>query len=154
NQRSGWRAAWVVTSVACTCVALLSESRGAVVSLAIGIVVTGTLLISRRLGDVAREGRRRTLSTGYLPTLIVLALGFGLAVYSSAGGVAEQLGRTTLGELDHTTSKFAAWKSAPELVHESPWVGVGRGAVEPVFTHVFSATAYATFGHLENEYIE
>jgi len=68
NQRSGWRAAWVVVCVACSAVALFSESRGAAVSLAIGIVVTGALLISRRLGDVAREGRRRTLSTGSLPT--------------------------------------------------------------------------------------
>lgn len=154
KQRSGWRAAWVVTCVACTSVALLSESRGAAVSLTIGIVVTGALLISSRLGEVARDGRRRALSTGKLPTAIVLTLGFALAVYSTAGGVAEQLGRTNLGELQHATSKFAAWKWAPELVRESPWVGVGRGAVEPVFTHVFPATAYATFGHLENEYIE
>lgn len=154
NQSSAWRATWVVTAAACTAVALLSQSRGAAVSLTIGIVVTGALLISRRLGDVAREGRRRTLSTGSLPTVIVLTLGFGLAVYSSAGSVAEQLGRTNLGELEHSTSKFAAWRSAPELIQESPWVGVGRGAVEPVFTHAFPSTAYATFGHLENEYIE
>ncbi len=154
NQRPGWRAAWVVTCAACTSITLLSESRGAAVSLAIGIVVTGALLVSRRLGDVAREGRRKTLSTGYLPTVIVLTLGFALAVYSSAGGVAEQLGRTNLGELEHKTSKFAAWQSVPELVDEAPWIGVGRGAVEPVFTHVFPSTAYATFGHVENEYIE
>jgi len=153
KQTAVWRAVWVLTGVGCTALALLSESRGAAVSLAIGVVVTAALLISRRLGDVSRGVRRRTAFDQF-PIIIVLTLGFGLAVYSSAGGVAEQLGRTSLGELEHKTSKFAAWKASTELLHESPWIGVGRGAVEPVFTHVFPSTAYATFGHLENEYIE
>ena len=154
KQAAAWRAVWVVTAVGCASMALLSESRGATVSLALGVIVTCALLVSRRLGEVASGPGRRNFSTGRLPIVVVLTLGFGLAVYSSAGGVAEQLGRTSLVELGHPASKFAAWKASAQLMRESPWVGVGRGAVEPVFTHAFPSSAQVTFGHLENEYIE
>jgi O-antigen ligase len=154
KQTAAWRAVWVVNAAGCASMALLSESRGAAVSLALGVIVTSALLVSRRLGDVARGPRARHSSAGRLPIVVVLTLGFGLAVYSSAGGVAEQLGKTSLIEVEHPVSKFAAWKASAQLVRESPWVGVGRGAVEPVFTHAFPASSQATFGHLENEYIE
>jgi O-antigen ligase len=154
KQTAAWRAIWVVTAAACASMALLSESRGATVSLALGAVVTSALIVSRRLGEVARESRRRNSTMSRLPIVVVLTLGFALAVYSSAGGVAEQLGKTSLVELGHPVSKFAAWKASTELVREAPWTGVGRGAVEPVFTHAFPASAQVTFGHLENEYIE
>ncbi|HEY4176127.1 MAG TPA: O-antigen ligase family protein [Kofleriaceae bacterium] len=153
QQRSGWRATWVLTAATCAAIALLSQSRGAAVGLAIAVIVTGGLLIGQRAGDVSRRAHR-TLSSSSLPLLIVLSVGFGLAVYSSAGGVADQLGRTHLNELDAPTSKFSAWKSAPDVIHESPAVGVGGGALEPVFTHAFPGTAFATYRHVENEYIE
>src|SRR5262249_49354127 len=35
-----------------------------------------------------------------------------------------------------------------------PWVGVGRGALEPAFTRVHPASAFVTFSHLENEYVQ
>lgn len=152
KQTALWRAVWVVIVVLCTAIALLSESRGAAIALIIGVFVTLALIIARRLGDVTR-GRRRNFAN-HLPIALVLVVGFGLAVYSSAGGVAEQLGRTTLSEIEHPASKFAAWKAASELISESPWVGVGRGAVEPTFTHVFAPSAYVTFSHLENEYVQ
>ena len=41
-----------------------------------------------------------------------------------------------------------------ELIHESPWAGIGRGAFEPVFTRVHPASAFATFSHVENEYVQ
>ncbi|HET9621733.1 MAG TPA: hypothetical protein VFP84_10220, partial [Kofleriaceae bacterium] len=37
---------------------------------------------------------------------------------------------------------------------EAPWLGIGRGAFEPAFTRVHDASAYITFSHLENEYIQ
>jgi hypothetical protein len=40
-----------------------------------------------------------------------------------------------------------------ELVRESPWQGIGRGAVETNQTRVHPASAYFTFSHLENEYV-
>ncbi|HEX4453394.1 MAG TPA: hypothetical protein VH143_21125, partial [Kofleriaceae bacterium] len=41
-----------------------------------------------------------------------------------------------------------------ELIDESPWVGIGRGAFEPVFQRVHPASAFATYTHLENEYLQ
>jgi hypothetical protein len=75
-------------------------------------------------------------------------------VYTSAGKVADQLENTSLVELGHPLSKYEAWHSAFQLVGESPWVGIGRGAIEPVFTRVHAASAFVTFSHLENEYVQ
>src|SRR5262249_7022186 len=41
-----------------------------------------------------------------------------------------------------------------QLVRESPWIGVGRGAFEPAFTRVHQESAFGTFSHLENEYLQ
>jgi hypothetical protein len=131
-------------------IALASQSRGAAISLALGIAVTSGILIGRGLGQASRS-RGRTFRQ--LPIAFVMAVGLGLAVFASAGDVADQLDRTTTAEVDHPTSKFAAWKSSVSLVAETPWVGVGRGAVESTLTRVFDASSFATFSHLENEYV-
>jgi hypothetical protein len=150
KQKPAWRALWVVTGVGCAVIALASESRGAAVSLALGMAITSGILIGRGLGEASRHRGR---AFKQLPIALVVALGFGLAVYASAGDVADQLDRTSITDVAHPTSKFAAWKASVALVGESPWVGVGRGAVEPTFTRVFDASAFVTFSHLENEYV-
>ncbi len=149
RQSSQWRVVWVVIFVGCAIVTFASLSRGAALSLVLGVVVTGAILFGRGLGDVS--GRRRS---NQLPIALVVGVGLALAVYSSAGNVADQLDKTSLVEVNHPTSKFAAWKSSVQLVAESPWIGVGRGAVESTFTRVHPASANFTFSHLENEYIQ
>lgn len=151
KQTAAWRALWVVIAVGCSLIAMASESRGAVISLALGVTLTSGILIGRRLGDVAADGARRTFKQ--LPIAFVMAVGLALAVYVSAGDVVDQLDRTSTAEIDHPASKFAAWKSSVALVAETPWVGVGRGAVEPTMTRVFDASAFHTYSHLENEYV-
>src|SRR5262249_28493945 len=75
-------------------------------------------------------------------------------VVTSAGTAAEQLANTSLQEIHEPKSKYAAWRSSTTLMEEAPWVGVGRGALEPAFTRVHPASAFVTFSHLENEYIQ
>jgi hypothetical protein len=150
KQTPAWRAVWVVIAVGCAVIALASQSRGAAISLALGAAIASGILIGRGVGEVA-GGARRVFRQ--LPIAFVMAVGLGLAVFSSAGDVADQLDRTTMTEVDHPTSKFAAWKASVQLVAETPWVGVGRGAVEPTFTRIFDGSAFFTFSHLENEYV-
>ncbi|HEY5922712.1 MAG TPA: O-antigen ligase family protein, partial [Kofleriaceae bacterium] len=57
-------------------------------------------------------------------------------------------------ELSQTRSKFVAWKSAAQLVEDSPWVGIGRGAFESAFTRVHPTSGLAIYSHVENEYIQ
>jgi O-antigen ligase len=149
RQTAQWRTLWVVIAVGCAVVTFASLSRGAALSLVLGVAVTGANLIGRAVGDVS--GRRRR---DQLPIALVIGVGLALAVYSSAGNVADQLDKTSLTELDHPASKFEAWRSSVALVAETPWVGVGRGALESTFTRVHAPSAYATFSHLENEYIQ
>lgn len=149
------RVLWVVIAVGCSATALASLSRGATLALALGIAATIALVIASRLGAANDDDSRpRRALINEVPITIVIAFGLAVAVYTSAGKVADQLENTSLTELSQPLSKYAAWKSSFGLLEEAPWVGIGRGALEPVFTRVHAPSAYVTFSHLENEYIQ
>jgi O-antigen ligase len=155
RQASQLRVLWVVIAMGCSATALASQSRGATLGLGLGVATSIALLVAGRLGaaDADRSGQRHAL-INEVPITIVIAFGLAVAVYTSAGKVADQLDNTSLVELSQPLSKYAAWKSSVDLIQEAPWVGIGRGALEPAFTRVHGASAYITFSHLENEYIQ
>jgi O-antigen ligase/tetratricopeptide (TPR) repeat protein len=153
RQATQLRVLWVVTGIGCATAALATESRGAAIGLGLGLATLLAAGVAGRLRTAADPLRRRPL-VNQLPIAIVVGIGLALAVYASAGRVADQIERTTLAEYDHPMSKFAAWRSSLQLVEEAPWVGVGRGALEPAFTHVHEPSAFFTFSHLENEYVQ
>jgi O-antigen ligase/tetratricopeptide (TPR) repeat protein len=151
RQRTQLRVLWIVIGVGCTVVAAASLSRGAIVGLGIGVFVAAGVLVAGKMSASERRHGRRIRND--LPIAIVVGLGIALALYMSAGNVASQLQQTSLYELSKPISKYAAWKSSLQLVRETPWVGVGRGAVEACLTRVHPGSAYYTFSHLENEYL-
>jgi O-antigen ligase len=149
------RVLWVVIAIGCSATALESLSRGATLGLALGVATAIALYAAGRIATANDDNRRRhrALITE-VPITIVIAAGLAIAVYTSAGKVADQLENTSLTELGHPLSKYEAWHSALQLVGEAPWLGIGRGAIESVFTRVHAASAYVTFSHLENEYVQ
>lgn len=154
RQASQMRVLWTVIALGCALVTFASESRGATIALALGVVITVALLVGRRLAGSGESKRQRKQGLMRdLPIAVVMAISLAIALYTTAGKVADQLENTTLSELSHPLSKFEAWKSSIDLVAETPWVGVGRGAVESTLTRVHEASAYVTFSHLENEYV-
>ncbi len=155
SQRGWARATWAVVTAACAAVALATLSRGAALALAAGGLVTVGALIGQRLrADPRRRRHRDQLLTSSLPIGIVAACALVLVVYTSAGGVGRQLGETSLAELEAEHGKFGAWRSSMQLVEESPWLGIGRGAFEPAFTRVHPPSALQTASHVENEYVQ
>ena len=149
------RVLWVVIAIGCSATAMASLSRGATLGMALGVATLIALFAAGRIATVNDGGTRRHHALiAEVPITIVIAAGLAVAVYTSAGKVADQLENTSLAELNHPLSKYEAWRSAFQLVDESPWVGIGRGAIEPVFTRVHAPSAYVTFSHLENEYIQ
>ncbi len=149
------RVLWIVNLIGCITVGLASLSRGAAIALVLGSLVTLAVLVGNRLAAHAdRETRRQAFVIKDVPLTIVVALGLALALYASGGRVADQIENTSLTELNEPVSKFAAWTSSFELLKESPWFGIGRGATESTLTRVHSASAYVTFSHLENEYVQ
>jgi O-antigen ligase len=148
------RVLWVVIAVGCAATAMASLSRGATLALGLGVATTIALYLASRLGNQSDDNRKHRPLMNEVPITIVIAFGLAVAVYTSAGKVADQLENTSLAELNQPLSKYEAWRSSFDLVRESPWVGIGRGAVEPAFTRVHEPSAYVTFSHLENEYIQ
>jgi O-antigen ligase len=155
RQKSWLRAAWLACALVCAVACLMTLSRGGALALGIGGFVTIAALVAQRFvaNDTPHRRRAGFLSSS-LPIGIVSVCAVIVVLYASAGGVKDQFTRTSLDEIHAPRSKFAAWRSAVELVDESPWVGIGRGAFEPVFQRVHPASAYATYTHLENEYLQ
>ncbi|MEO7735869.1 MAG: O-antigen ligase family protein, partial [Kofleriaceae bacterium] len=155
RQAAQVRVLWIVIAIGCSATAMASLSRGATLALGLGIATTIALLVTSRLGAPNDDGARHHRAwINEVPITIVIAFGLAVAVFTSAGKVADQLDNTSLTELSQPLSKYAAWRSSFTLVEEAPWLGIGRGALEPAFTRIHEPSAYVTFSHLENEYIQ
>jgi O-antigen ligase len=153
RQSAQLRTLWIVISVGCALVATASLSRGAVIALLLGLLMAGGTMLATHLRRELRHRRKRGIGRE-VPIAITVVVGLALAVYANAGQVADQIGDTSLAEFDKPLSKYEAWRSSSHLIAESPWVGIGRGAFEPAFTRVHEPSAYFTFSHVENEYIQ
>ena len=149
KQPSQLRVVWIVDGTACVVLVAVSQSRGAMLGLLIGLLVAGAAIF---VGRGPRRRSRRSLRSD-LPVALVVGVGIALALYTSAGNVSDQLQNTSLSELSRPVSKYEAWKASLTLVEQSPWVGIGRGAVETNLTRVNPGSAYFTYSHLENEYL-
>jgi O-antigen ligase len=155
RQAAQLRVLWVVIMIGCSATAMASLSRGATLALCLGVATTIVLLFAGRLGAASDPGSRpRRALVNEVPITIVIAFGLAVAVFTTAGKVADQLDNTSLSELGQPLSKYQAWSSSFALVKEAPWLGIGRGALEPAFTRVHEPSAYITFSHLENEYVQ
>ncbi len=151
------RIIWGVSAAACIAVTAATYSRGAIIGLAAGLVVTLATIVAQRLNQAERVGsreRKERFLVTTLPIGVVVLCGLVLAVYLGAGTVMQQLEQTSLDEIHAPKSKFEAWRNSLQLVEEAPWTGVGRGAFEPAFTRVHPASAFFTFSHPENEAVQ
>lgn len=158
RQRTWLRVAWLAIAAACGAVAVATVSRGATLALGAGGLVTLGLLAAHRFArpvgtDLPRR-RRGHFATSSLPIGIVATCAVILVVYSSATNVGHQLAQTSFDEMTRSDTKFGAWRSSLQLVEEMPWLGVGRGAFEAVFTRVNPGSGAVTFSHVENEYLQ
>lgn len=157
KQRGVVRVAWVAAAGGCIAITMMTYSRGAVVGLAAGMLILGATFIAQRMyaSEIAQTRKRRDrMLTTTLPIMLIIVCALIATVYVGAGTMMNQLEKTSLDELRAPRTKYAAWVSSTELIEESPWVGVGRGAFESTFTRVHPASAYATFSHPENEAVQ
>lgn len=157
KQPAARRVVWFMSGVACIAVTVGTYSRGAILGLATGLVVTLAVLIAQRMHQLEREGSKRRRERFFATTLpmgLVVLCGLTLAVYLGADTAMQQLERTSLDELRAPRSKYEAWRNSMDLLADAPLVGVGRGAFEPAFTRVHPASAFFTFSHPENEAVQ
>ncbi len=149
------RVAWLGVVCLCGSVTVATVSRGGTLALAAGAFVVIAMLVAQKLSnkDAPRRGKGSSL-TSTLPIAVIGACAVVLVIYSSAGDVGRKFAATSLDETGQSKSKFSAWKSAVQLIEESPWVGVGRGGFEASFTRVHPPSGALTFSHAENEYLQ
>lgn len=150
----GARVAWIAVVAACGAATLATHSRGAALALGAGTVVALGVLLGQKLAGDPSRGPRARLTASSLPIAVVAACAVVMIIYASASGIEHQFERTTIDEVQHPRTKFAAWRSAAALIEEAPWVGVGRGGFEVSFTRVHPASGVETFSHVENEYVQ
>ena len=156
-QRIWMRVLWLALVAACGATTVATHSRGATIALLVGSAVAAGVLVGQRLspGATRPQGdRRKRFLASSLPIGVVAVCAIVMVVYSSASGIERQFAMTSMDEISRPRTKFAAWRSAAELIEDSPWVGVGRGAFEPAFTRVHPASGVQTFSHVENEYVQ
>ncbi|HEY0254248.1 MAG TPA: O-antigen ligase family protein [Kofleriaceae bacterium] len=155
RQRSWMRVVWIAVVIVCGLTGLSTLSRGGALALATGaFVVVATLMTQHWLISDEPPVRRSRFLTRSLPIGVVALSTVVVVIYTGAEGITQQFSSTSLTELQQPRSKYMAWRSAAELVDETPWVGIGRGALEPALVRVHPASAFATFPYLENEYIQ
>lgn len=150
--RGGKRVAAFAAALTLAATALLTASRGGAVGLVAGLVVAGIALVAQRRAGVADDNRRAPAAVT-VPALIVGACALTLFGVVAARDVAMELHDTRVSELAEPTSKFQVWSTAAPMAIEHRWLGVGRGAFEPVFAR-HTAVGELTYSHAENSYLQ
>jgi O-antigen ligase len=157
QKQRGWlRVLWLLIVAGCGMITVATVSRGATLALVAGSVVTIGCLLGQRLAffDNRSKHRRSRFLTNALPIGVIAGCVVGLVIYLNAGTVESQISQLSFDELHYSRSKFSAWQSSRELIAESPWFGVGRGAFEASFPRVHPASGLAIYAYLENEYLQ
>jgi tetratricopeptide (TPR) repeat protein len=132
------RAAWLAAAGTCGVGAVLTLSRGAIASLAAGLMLL-TLLVVWRSRVGGGKGRHRVLWwLGGLGAVIV-AVGAHLAL----DAVAREFTEGHLGKLELA-------RRALGLVRDNPWLGVGRGGFAAAFVETGAGGARYRATHPEN----
>lgn len=111
-------------------------SRGAAGTLALGVVLTLALTLYTR----KRFGSARANAAVLAACTVTAAFMVSIALSDIVG---QKLVNTDLTKVDVA-------KSSLRLVISSPWLGVGRGGFESVFSSVRAGTSYVTFTHPED----
>lgn len=152
HSRGRLRAASFSAALVLAATALLTGSRGGLVGLVTGLVVTATLLIAQRRAGVVDDGRRAPPGVA-IPTLIVAGCAVVLLGVVAARDVAHEVGQTELTELTARDSKYQMWGQAAPMIAEHRWLGIGRGAFAAAYTRR-SPIAEVTYSHVENTYLQ
>ncbi|MCP4447222.1 MAG: hypothetical protein GY811_18015 [Myxococcales bacterium] len=145
------RSVWIVCLLLCGGVGVLTESRGGVVALGLGLSLTAIVTIIQkrsRLSSAMGALDKKTTIAQVVVGLCVLTL---LAA-TTGGGVLRELGNTKAEEITGDVGKLELWGASLPIVARHPVLGVGRGAFEPAIARLrFSRLSHAS---LENEYLQ
>jgi O-antigen ligase len=102
----------LLIAIGCLYVMTLTVSRGAVLAVAVGIVLAG----------------RHLLKMGFLPILLLVCIGWGIVEL----GVFEQSTRSYEARGTEDTGRLSVWPSIINNFLESPLIGVGHANVGAV----------------------
>ncbi len=121
-------------------VEVTSASRGGLLTLPIGVVALA--ILSRRPGSSRGQGPRVDVRTAALLGAAVIG-GVSLALLGGTRDLWSELYDKNLSKLE-----MILW--ARPMIHDHPWLGIGRGAFESVFPAYRVLAGSGTYTHAEN----
>jgi tetratricopeptide (TPR) repeat protein len=130
ERRLSARAPWLAIAGGMAGLAIATFSRGAILSLIVGVTVLGILLRWRR-------GRANAPTT-------VLAVGAAVAalfVLTTLAALVEPL----VAETARGTPRFEVYARSLDLAARAPWIGVGRGAYSVAFVRLWGTLERAEY---------
>lgn len=119
---------------------VLTASRGGVAAMLFGFGILALILRSQQ------KRARRTgamVLPAWAPLLAVSATALVLALLGSNAAIWQSL-------LDETTTKLRIIEYTRPLVHDSPWLGIGRGAFETVYPAYRGEAGHHIYQFAEN----
>ncbi|MBI5510223.1 MAG: O-antigen ligase family protein [Deltaproteobacteria bacterium] len=139
--RGSWRAIWLGDAALCGAGVFLSLSRGGIIAY---VAALAFLALPLALDQPEKKRNLFWVQLGLAGSLIV-------AGYLAYTQIVREM--WTLGRPD-ALDKALVWRPVLDLLGDFPVLGIGRGALPGIYAHYSSATASATFTHLENEYLQ
>lgn len=127
--------------------ALLTGSRGGLVSILVEAAILGWILVRR---DPVRARRRRIATTG-LALAVMAVLFFWLVpsfVLTKIGTVESYSSETKEGE------RPTLWRNSLGIFREHPWLGAGMGSFETAYPPHQSQANDLVTEHAHNDYVE
>ncbi len=137
---------WIVGTavVIVVAVAFRSASRGAVLALPLGVLITGALVWVARYGKARSVTRSNPLWPAYAAMLGAIVLGIGFAALAADDAFWKDLVNTNTDKL-----RMSSWTKP--VIADFPWFGIGRGTFESVFlAYRPEMPSHLAFIHPEN----
>ena len=144
------RVLFLLVSALIVCGAMLTLSRGAILSLGIGFVA---LCVLGWVGQGEQNSERRVKLSFFAGAI---GLVVGLSSFVALGDVVSEFRATLAGTSTSPFGKMVLWPDGLTMLVKNPWVGVGTGAFQTAFPRYIAGLSDRAFSytHVENQYLQ
>lgn len=142
----------IVALLLCAGVGLLTGSRGGIVAMIAGLLLTAAMSV-----HLKRRGTREPLGDSAKKSVRIAQFVVGICVLAwlamaTGSGVLKEFEQTKAQELTGEIGKLELWRASLPIIANNSAIGIGRGAFEPAITQI--RNSQYSHASLENEYLQ